>query len=99
MNASATSGLWAFLVAEPRTSADQYEIVFSLAVAGRSSPVGRIGAAAPIALTDAMKMCFVAKGKIAPADPAFVLMGVYMGAFAWVRTVNRSSARFGPAPF
>ena len=29
-------------------SADQYEIVFSFAVAGRSSPVGRIGAAAPI---------------------------------------------------
>src|SRR5207244_11928192 len=76
MNASATSGLCPFLIAEPRMSADQYEIVFSFAVLGRSSPVGRIGAAAPIALTGAIKMCCVAIAIIAPADPAFVLMKV-----------------------
>src|SRR5881396_2523827 len=67
MNASATSGLCAFLLAEPRMSADQYEIVFSFAVAGRSSPVGRIGAAAPIALTGAIKICSVAIAIIEPA--------------------------------
>src|SRR2546422_1015164 len=59
-------------------SADQYEIVFSFAVLGRSSPVGRIGAAAPIALTGAIKMCCVAIPIIAPADSAFVLMQMYL---------------------
>src|SRR2546421_4983952 len=99
MNASATSGLWAFLVAEPRTSADQYEIVFSLAVAGRSSPVGRIGAAAPMALTGALKMCFVAMAIIAPADPAFLLINVYVGIFAWLRAFKLFSALASPSPY
>src|SRR5207253_3716495 len=70
------SGLCALRAAELRMSADQYEIVFSRAVGGRSSPVGRMGAAAPIALTGAMKMCCVARAISEPADPAFVLMNV-----------------------
>src|SRR5438477_4732434 len=99
MNASAMSGLCPFLFAEARMRADQYEMVFSLAVAGRSSPVGRIGAAAPIALTGAMKMCCVAMAIIARADPAFVLMNVYVGTFAWLRTFTISAAVSSRPPY
>src|SRR5436190_24074809 len=92
MNASARSGLWPFLMAEPRTSADQYAIVLSFAVAGRSSPVERIGAAAPIARARAMYMCCVATTMSAPADPAFVLISVYVGILIWLRALTVSVA-------
>ena len=50
------------------------------------------GAAAPIALTGAIQMCFVPSAMRAPAEPALGSTYVYVGAFTFISACKISTA-------